>query len=185
MKNHKVVVKVLTKKQCAEKIPGMVMNYGLADSPFGKLFVAESDSCIHYLAFSENIDQELGRVKKDWPGVRLRQDTKRAKETASAIFSNKHHAGFVLQMPASDFRQTVWQALLDIPAGKTASYQQIAETIGKPSASRAVGNAVAANPVAFLVPCHRVIQKNGNIGNYRWGADCKKAILAWEQGERI
>ena len=85
-----------------------------------------------------------------------------------------------LYVSGTNFQVNVWRALLQIPQGKLTSYSKVAEAVGKPSAVRAVGTAVGANPVAFFIPCHRVLQQSGNIGGYRWGVTRKHAMHAWE-----
>ena len=97
----------------------------------------------------------------------------------------QHHSSastpIKLHVSATNFQLQVWKALLNCPSGARVSYQDIAKAVGNDNASRAVGTAIGANPVAFLIPCHRVIRQSGALGGYRWGLDHKQALLSWEQ----
>ncbi|MDQ8181294.1 methylated-DNA--[protein]-cysteine S-methyltransferase [Pelagicoccus sp. SDUM812005] len=166
---------------------GWLIRIGFVETPFGRACVAESDRGICHLSFLEAEGDEAvaqAKVLGDWPSAALRRDDKRARELAAAIFKEKGAAASGQPLKAivrgSEFQVRVWQALVRIPSGSLVSYGRLAEAIGRPGASRAVGTAVGSNDLAYLIPCHRVIRETGVIGNYRWGHERKCAIIAWE-----
>ncbi len=105
--------------------------------------------------------------------------SKRAREVADALF-DEDNGTIKAVAHGTDFQRAVWRALLDIPAGVTRTYRQIAEAVGRPTAFRAIGSAIGANPLAWLVPCHRVVRSDGQLGGYRWGLEVKRRMLAYE-----
>ncbi|MBD5780945.1 methylated-DNA--[protein]-cysteine S-methyltransferase [Pelagicoccus sp. NFK12] len=159
---------------------------GFADTPFGEACVAESPRGICHLSFLEGGDREVAweKIRGEWPAAALAKDDERAAELLAGVFSGEPGKGLRALVRGTDFQVRVWQALIQVPAGSLVSYGQLAAAIGKPEASRAVGTAVGRNELAFLIPCHRVIRETGVIGNYRWGRDRKRAIIAWENGMR-
>jgi AraC family transcriptional regulator of adaptative response/methylated-DNA-[protein]-cysteine methyltransferase len=124
----------------------------------------------------------LEALREQWPGARLQPDADGTRAIAGRIFSRRPDAGRPLHLwvRGTNFQVKVWEALLRIPAGALASYGDVAAALGAPQASRAVGSAVAGNPIGYLIPCHRVIRQTGAVGDYRWGSARKKAMLAWE-----
>ena len=110
----------------------------------------------------------------------MRESKKITAATIACIFNKKDKQTLPLHVQGTNFQINVWQALLKIPKGQLTSYGQLARDIGNPKASRAVGSAVGANPIAFLIPCHRVIRATGVIGDYRWGATRKRSMINWE-----
>jgi AraC family transcriptional regulator of adaptative response/methylated-DNA-[protein]-cysteine methyltransferase len=122
-------------------------------------------------------------LRKEWAGSRLVEDPNTTKTVSDRIFVHPRQAGALplnVIVKGTNFQIKVWEALLRIPAGSVAAYEDVAARIGTPKAVRAVGNAVGRNPVAFLIPCHRVLRKTGAFGGYGGGVARKKAILAWE-----
>jgi AraC family transcriptional regulator of adaptative response/methylated-DNA-[protein]-cysteine methyltransferase len=165
----------------------LTIRYGFHPSPFGECLVAVTDRGISNLAFVPQGGRAdiIRDLKKQWKRAKVLEDLSATRPYAARIFSAAKSADpLTLHLKGTNFQIKVWQALLNIPSGMVASYEDIAQQIGRPSAVRAVANAVAHNPVAFLVPCHRVIRKTGAIGGYRWSSTRKKAILAWEAGKR-
>jgi AraC family transcriptional regulator of adaptative response/methylated-DNA-[protein]-cysteine methyltransferase len=168
---------------------GIRIRYGFHPSPFGACAVAITDRGLCHLSFW-NRDSRASRaavledLRSDWPSAELRLDPRSTRRIVSQIFSRGRNSTERLPifLVGTPFRLKVWEALLRIPAGRVLSYQDVARWIGHPRASRAVGTAVGRNPVAFLIPCHRVIRETGVIGDYRWGSKRKTAILAWERG---
>jgi AraC family transcriptional regulator of adaptative response/methylated-DNA-[protein]-cysteine methyltransferase len=165
---------------------GWTIVAGLVESPFGTCVIAEGPRGICHLAFIESDDgsAELAAVRERWPKARLRRDNSHATRLASRIFQRPDRVdeqptlrAFVRGTP---FQVRVWRALLQVRPGTLVSYGRLAATLGQPTAARAVGAAVGQNPLAFLIPCHRVIRETGVIGDYRWGTTRKRAILAWE-----
>jgi AraC family transcriptional regulator of adaptative response/methylated-DNA-[protein]-cysteine methyltransferase len=158
-----------------------IIFYGFAESPFGNCFIAWFDNKICQLSFFDNHEYETSLFEDKFKESKLQQNDKKAAEYAKLIFEKRVRPE--LYLDGTEFQQKVWEALLEIPADTTTTYADIAERIGKPKAVRAVGTAVGANPVAYLVPCHRVIRTDGSLGGYRWGLEVKMKILAFEKGE--
>jgi len=134
------------------------------------------------LAIDQQVDA-VSRLRRSWPGAVFTEESKRMESTVERIFSpGLGHRGqpFILHLKGTNFQVNVWRALLRIPEGRVVSYQNIAEHLGRPAASRAVAGAIAANPVGYLIPCHRVIAKTGKLNKYRWGGTRKKALIGWE-----
>lgn len=170
---------------------GWTISSGFADSPFGKCLIAESPRGICHLSFIESEDEESGlaSLQTDWPKAKLRRNDAAVAQIVPKIFarpadsnSQPNLRAFVRGTP---FQVRVWRALLQVQAGSLVSYGRLAEVIGQPAASRAVGTAVGQNPLAYLIPCHRVIRETGVVGKYRWGQVRKRAILAWESSPRL
>ena len=162
---------------------GLTIRHGYHQTPFGGATVAVTDRGICALGFD---DDERGatveRLEHDWPAAHLVGDERGTVPVIEQIFDQaKAGQPLTLHLRGTNFQLKVWEALLAIPEGATTSYGQLAKTIGKPTASRAVGSAVGDNPVSFLVPCHRVLRGSGALGGYRWGLERKQAILAWER----
>jgi AraC family transcriptional regulator of adaptative response/methylated-DNA-[protein]-cysteine methyltransferase len=161
---------------------GLRVAWGLHETPFGRALVATCERGVCHLAFGEDDALLAAEFGARWPGAeRVRSDLETA-PVARRIFSPELAAGapLALVLKGTNFQLKVWEALLRIPPGAVASYEQIAEAVGRPAAVRAVGTAVGQNPVAFVVPCHRVLRKTGALGGYRWGLDRKRAMLGWE-----
>jgi AraC family transcriptional regulator of adaptative response/methylated-DNA-[protein]-cysteine methyltransferase len=164
---------------------GLKIDYGIGPSPFGECLLALSARGICYLAFIDRVNPEtvVGDLISLWPAAELNPDNVKIQKTIKTIFSPAG-AGKKTTLNAyvrgSRFQVQVWRALLKIPEGRLISYGGLAQKIKQPDAARAVGNAVAANPIAYLIPCHRVIRNSGVIGNYRWGSRRKKALITYE-----
>jgi AraC family transcriptional regulator of adaptative response/methylated-DNA-[protein]-cysteine methyltransferase len=159
--------------------------HGFHPSPFGECFIAITNRGICNLAFIVRGGRKraVSDLRKRWSHAEIREDTAATKPYADRIFRVKGEGNAItLHLKGTNLQIKVWQALLKIPRGSLISYEAVARRVGRPEAVRAVANAVASNPVAFLVPCHRVIRKTGVIGDYRWGSARKKAILTWEAG---
>lgn len=173
---------------------GWMISFGFADSPFGKCLIAESPRGICHLSFVENEKASLGELQKDWPQAKLKLDDSAAARLSEKIFTRNdavQHAGSEAGAPlrayvsGTPFQVRVWRALLNVQPGTLTSYGRLANAIDKPAAARAVGSAVAKNPLAYLIPCHRVIRETGVTGDYHWGPIRKRAILAWESSPRL
>jgi AraC family transcriptional regulator of adaptative response/methylated-DNA-[protein]-cysteine methyltransferase len=159
--------------------------YGFHASPFGECLVALTDRGICDLIFVSEGNQEeaLKALKRRWARSALQEDPERTGPVAAQVF-DRLTAGeakpLSLHLRGTNFQIKVWEALLNIPSGTVVSYEDIAVSIGMPTAARAVSNAVARNPIPVIIPCHRVIRKAGAFGGYRWGTARKKALLGWE-----
>jgi len=164
---------------------GLTLRYGVHRSPFGDCLLAITERGICGLAFIGpwGRDKALADMRRRWPRAVFRKGPHVTQAIADRIFASARKKGeqpFDLFVQGTNFQIKVWEALLRIPPGSAVSYGDVAESIGAPRAVRAVGTAIKQNPVAFLIPCHRVIRKSGIVGEYRWGSARKKAILGWE-----
>jgi len=166
---------------------GIKIEYGILPTPLGQCLLAVTSRGICFLGFADKSDEisVLEEMYQSWPGASFVENKKRIASYIKQIFgfelSNKSQP-FNLLVKGTNFQINVWRALLKIPPGNITSYRKIAEYIGKPTAYRAVGSAIADNPVAYLIPCHRVIAESGKMHGYRWGIARKKALLAREAG---
>jgi AraC family transcriptional regulator of adaptative response/methylated-DNA-[protein]-cysteine methyltransferase len=163
---------------------GLTLTVGYGDSPFGPCLLAESPRGICHLSFDLGRTVGMGPIQAAWPNARLKRDDGFAERRLAQIFrpGGPRHEGGGLRafVSGTAFQVRVWRALLRIPFGNLASYGDIAKAVGSPGASRAVGTAVGSNPIAYLIPCHRVIRESGVLGEYGGGKERKRAILAWE-----
>ncbi len=181
--DHFVQIEAVTPgdvKRCGD---GLTITCGIVDSPFGPMFSALSERGVCALEFlgEQAFDEVFAKLRKKWPGATVLRDDQLAKDRLSKLFSSQYRQQeFKLLVQGTNFQVQVWRALLNIPDGRLCSYGRLAAYIGKPDASRAVASAVGANPVAYLIPCHRVLRAGGALGGYRWGQDRKQSILAWE-----
>jgi AraC family transcriptional regulator of adaptative response/methylated-DNA-[protein]-cysteine methyltransferase len=160
----------------------LVINYCFADSPFGKLIVASTAKGICQMCFEEDEAQALSNLKAHFPNAKYHQVVDAFQQSALLIFQKDWQQldQIKLHLKGTDFQLKVWESLLKIPLGTVSTYGAMAESIDRPKAARAVGTAIGRNPVAFLIPCHRVIQASGNLGGYMWGETRKSAIVGWE-----
>ena len=152
-----------------------------AASPFGMVLIAATDKGICHMAFADNPDAALTNLRAEYPNAQLHEGEHPFHEQALSIFGGGGEC-ITLHLKGTPFQVQVWRALLNIPQGSVQSYGSVAESIGRPRAARAVGTAVGHNPVAMIIPCHRVIRESGVIGDYRWGRGRKMALLAQELG---
>jgi len=158
------------------------VNYSFAQSPFGSLIVASTPKGICYMAFEEEEEKALSDLKSKFPNAGFQQTRDMIQQNALLIFENDRSRlpEIKLHLKGTGFQLKVWEALLKIPMGQLTTYGSIAQNTGNANASRAVGTAIGSNPVAFLIPCHRVIQSTGAFGGYMWGTTRKTAIIGWE-----
>jgi AraC family transcriptional regulator of adaptative response/methylated-DNA-[protein]-cysteine methyltransferase len=158
------------------------INYSFAESPFGNIIVASTSKGVCHLAFFEEERKAFEALENHFPNAHFKQMVDLIQQNALFIF--RHDWGKLneikLHLKGTDFQLKVWETLLKIPMGQLSTYGAIAEQINNSKASRAVGTAIGSNPVAFLIPCHRVIQSTGTFGGYMWGATRKTAIIGWE-----
>jgi AraC family transcriptional regulator of adaptative response/methylated-DNA-[protein]-cysteine methyltransferase len=158
------------------------INYSFAETPFGNIIVASTAKGICHLAFAENEKEALQQLFLQFPKAQFRQVVDTIQQNALFIFTQdwKDLSKIKLHLKGTAFQIKVWEALLKIPMGDVSTYSGIANTINNPNASRAVGTAISDNPVAFLIPCHRVIRSSGDFGQYHWGSIRKTAMIGWE-----
>ena len=160
----------------------LLINYSFSESPFGKILVASTQKGVCFMAFYEDRSAALAVLQKQFPNASFIIKSDLFQQSALSIFKSDWHAlpNIKLHLKGTAFQLKVWETLLKIPMGELSTYGTIAKKIESPSASRAVGTAIGSNPVAFLIPCHRVIQSTGNLGGYMWGNTRKSAIIGWE-----
>lgn len=167
---------------------GLTIRYGVHATPFGACLIAVTDRGICALQFID-VAPNAGAVaalRRQWPEANLVAAPRTTRAVADRLFrapDNRDRAAFPLHVQGTNFQIKIWEALLRIPFGAAASYEDIARLAGVPNAARAAGSAIGQNPVALLIPCHRVIRKTGAVGDYRWGCERKQAMLAWEAAQ--
>ncbi|CAN5708504.1 methylated-DNA--[protein]-cysteine S-methyltransferase [soil metagenome] len=160
----------------------LTINYSFAETPFGKILVASTNKGICYMAFADNDEVAFHTLQQKFPNAVYNQIVDRMQQNALFIFTQDWSKlqQVKLHLKGTGFQLKVWEALLKIPMGNLSTYGNIADSIDKPTASRAVGTAIGDNPVAFLIPCHRVIRSSGISGEYHWGSNRKSALIGWE-----
>lgn len=160
----------------------LCLNFSFGPTLFGEVLLASSSKGICYLAFADEQQTALMDLKLQFPNAMLSKNTDEMQQNAISFLNqdSQNNAKIKLHLKGTDFQLKVWQALLKIRSGQLVCYGEIAREIGCPKASRAVGTAIGSNLIAFLIPCHRVIQSSGKFGGYRWGIARKTAIIKWE-----
>ena len=183
--NLRVRIETIDSGDLKSTAAGMTVHYGIHATPFGRCLVALCPKGICALEF---VDNDTGRVieglRQQWQAADVRHAPGVTEEQAYEVFysGNKPIRALLIGTP---FQTRVWQALLKIPYGKITTYSEIAEFLGKPGASRAVGSAVGKNRLAWLIPCHRVFPKSGGVGGYKWGRARKLAMIGFEKTKRF
>lgn len=165
----------------------LCINYSFTESPFGNILMASTQKGICLLTFFDTSKQSISELKTQFPNAKLEQKTDENQQNALLFFQNDwtNLKPIQLHLKATDFQLNVWNALLNIPLGKLTTYGNISQQINNPKAVRALGTAIGSNPVAYLIPCHRVIQSSGKISGYRWKPIRKMAIIGWEMAKTI
>ncbi|MCW3463429.1 methylated-DNA--[protein]-cysteine S-methyltransferase [Chitinophaga nivalis] len=158
------------------------INYSFAESPFGNILVASTPKGICHMAFADNREAALAALTAQFPNATFTQMVDLIQQNTLYIFTQdwSRLSDIKLHLKGTAFQLKVWEALLKIPMGNLTTYSDLARRIDHPNASRAVGTAVGQNPVAFLIPCHRVIKATGELGQYHWGSIRKTAMVGWE-----
>ena len=158
------------------------INYSFAESPFGNILVASTTKGICYMAFADDPEETLHELKIKFPSASYKQMVDLVQQNVLYIFTHDWSKldRIKLHLKGTDFQLKVWETLLKIPMGQLTTYGSVAKKIQLPKALRAVGSAIGDNPVAFLIPCHRVIQSTGVLGEYHWGGIRKTAMIGWE-----
>ncbi len=159
------------------------INYSFALSQFGKLIIAATHKGVCYLSFfDQSKEAALEVLRSTYPNAKLEEGIDDFQKSALKIFNNEQGGmdTIKIHLKGTNFQLKVWEALLKIPPASLVSYTTIANVINQPSASRAVGNAIGKNPIACIIPCHRVIKATGELGGYKWNATRKTAIIGWE-----
>ena len=182
--DHFVHLEAVTPGEYKTGGAGLTIEYAVHDTPFGKAFIATTPRGICNFEFldSMEIDEHLTALLQKWPHAMVHENRQRTLAVIKDMFGEERKLDrpVSLHVSGTNFQISVWKALLQIPPATVVSYSKVATAIGHPRSARAVGLAVGANPVAFLIPCHRVIQQSGKLGGYHWGETRKQAIHAWE-----
>jgi AraC family transcriptional regulator of adaptative response/methylated-DNA-[protein]-cysteine methyltransferase len=177
-----ITIEGMTPAEFQQEGKNLSIHYHFAESPFGKLIVASTNKGICHMAFNDDENLAINNLKVNFPNASFQNKSDPIQQNALFIFQNdwKNLPEVKLHLKGTDFQLKVWQTLLKIPMGQLVTYGSIAQKIENPNASRAVGTAIGSNPIAFLIPCHRVIQSTGTFGGYMWGNTRKTAIIGWE-----
>ena len=179
-----VSITSMTKDECEDGGIDLDIYYNIFTTPVGEVLMASNHMGLVYMGF---IDVKKVAVLNDlvqrFPNAHFDRAMDRFQKRALSIFQNEwsEKPDIILRVHGTAFQVNVWNELLRIPPGQCVSYGEIAQRIGAPGASRAVGTAIGANPIALLIPCHRVIRADGSVGNYHWGKEQKLALLKWEK----
>lgn len=184
--DHFVQLEAVTPGEYKSRGKQVTIEYGVHSTPLGRIFVAITRRGVcraEFMGFNR-VEELLDNLHNAWPFSSIKENIPSTSHAIGAFFSShadSGHGPLSLHVSGTNFQIAVWRALLAIPPGAVASYAQVAESIGAPKAARAVGNAIGANPIALLIPCHRVIQQSGALGGYRWGSAKKLMAQTWER----
>jgi AraC family transcriptional regulator, regulatory protein of adaptative response / methylated-DNA-[protein]-cysteine methyltransferase len=171
----------MTPGQYRKSGKGISIRYGFHQSPFGKYILAvTTEQRICALEFSDREEQTVKALKKKWCESNMIPDKSFTEPVARRLFSSNMTTPLNLLVIGTSFQLKVWEALLKIPFGSLVSYQAVSEHVNNPRGLQATGGAIGKNPVAYLIPCHRVVRKTGEINGYRWGLERKSALIGWE-----
>ena len=185
-----VTLDAVTPGELKARGAGIEIRYGFSDTPFGTAMIASTARGVCHLGFEDRPRERAAAAElaARWGGARLTRSDEDAERKAFEIFGavdRSEGAPIRLAVRGTNFQLKVWQALLEVGADGPTTYRAVAQAAGAPGAERAVGNAVAANPVAWLIPCHNVLRSDGSLGGYRWGEERKRAMLAWVRRDII
>jgi AraC family transcriptional regulator of adaptative response/methylated-DNA-[protein]-cysteine methyltransferase len=177
-----ISTEALTPGEIRKHGEGVQIDYGFGETLFGMALIAWTQRGISFLGFAEENGAEstLANLQEQWANASFREDSPAAQNWLDRIFDDSNDKPIPLWLRGSPFQLKVWEALLEIPEGTHSSYGRLATQIGHPGAARAVGTAVGSNPVAWIIPCHRVIRQMGEVGGYRWGGLTKQAMIGLE-----
>lgn len=181
-----VTTEAVTPGEYKSRGAGLTIRYGIHPTPFGKCLIGMTERGICHLGFVQTSEGDaIDALVSDWQAAKMIEDQRATAPLVAPIFilNMREQSPLHLHLRGTNFQLKVWEALLNVPTGTATTYESIAAQIGQPKASRAVGTAVGHNPIAVLIPCHRVIRKLGEFGNYRYGSARKMALLGWEQAK--
>jgi AraC family transcriptional regulator, regulatory protein of adaptative response / methylated-DNA-[protein]-cysteine methyltransferase len=179
-----VTLEAVTPGELRARGCGVVLSAGFAATPFGCALIASTPRGLSHLSFVEAGGETaaLGGLARLWPNARIVRDEEAAAQLALRIWGRGNaRTALRLWVKGTNFQLQVWRALLAVAAASPTTYAALARAAGSPTAARAVGAAVGANPVAWLIPCHNVLRADGALGGYHWGAERKRAMLAWQE----
>jgi AraC family transcriptional regulator of adaptative response/methylated-DNA-[protein]-cysteine methyltransferase len=179
-----ISIEAITPGEYKQEWQGVEIRYGFTPGPFGEMLIAQTERGVCLLAFVDRRmkTRELDRLQRLYQRAKLKEDTVAVTNTAMAIFGllSPPDGKFHLYVRGTNFQVNIWRALLQLPDGSITSYRQLAQSVGRPEAIRAAANAVAANPINYLIPCHRVLRSDGTLGGFRGGEPLKEKLLQWE-----
>ncbi|GAB6039569.1 methylated-DNA--[protein]-cysteine S-methyltransferase [Endothiovibrio diazotrophicus] len=181
--DHFVTLEAITPGEFRQGGRGLVIEYAVHPTPFGEAFIAVTPRGICTLSFLDSREAagSLEQLRREWPLATLVSNPDASAPAAAVLNAGRAaNVPLSLHVRGTNFQIQVWRALLQIPFGAVANYSEVAAALGRPRAARSVATAIGANPVAVLIPCHRVIRQSGELTGYRWGAVRKRAVLAWE-----
>jgi len=184
--DHFVQLEAVTPGEYKSRGKQVHIEYGVHATPLGPMFVAVTQRGVCRAEFMDfnSMEELLDSLHNAWPLSSIRESLSSTRHAIDVFFSNdaaSRHGPLSLHVAGTNFQIAVWRALLKIPMGSVSSYAEVAKSLGAPRSARAVGNAIGANPVALLIPCHRVIQQSGALGGYRWGPTKKLMVQTWER----
>lgn len=189
--DHFVRLEAVTPGEYKTKGMDLAIEYAVHDTPFGKAFIAATPKGICKFSFLDpsGMESHLDDLHRTWPRAEICENSKTTFAIIRTMFDKPippdRQDPISLHVSGTNFQVSVWKALLQIPPARVASYSQVAAAIGKPNSARAVGQAVGANPIALVIPCHRVIQQSGKLRGYHWGEARRQAIHAWEAARSV
>ena len=183
-------LEAVTPQEYKQQGSGITIDYGFHETPFGMCLIGTTQRGVCWMSFvntDEKPEKEMEHMKAHWHQSIFHQDQKGTSQILEQIFHDSALTGCKLHLfvKGTNFQVKVWEALLRLPMGTVTTYQHIATKIDNPRALQAVGSAVGSNHIAYLIPCHRVIRKDGILGEYRWSALRKKSIIGWEMAKAI
>lgn len=180
-----VTLEAVTPQEYKTSGSGLTIQYGFHQTPFGECLIAVTERGVCGLQFviDDNREEALQWLQKQWSNADLKENTAVTAQVVQQIFYINEPRKLHVLVKGTNFQVKVWNALLQIPAGEVASYQLLAKKINHPKALQALGSAVGANPIGYLIPCHRVIKSEGLVGEYHWGSAKKRLILGWEMAQ--
>lgn len=181
-----ITTEALTPGEVRKRGLGVELKFGFGNTPFGQALVSWTSRGLNFLGFCEELGAAhvLGELRGVWTHAEFDEHSTEAQAWLDRVFSAFHDQPLRLWLRGSPFQLKVWEALVSIPEGSNVTYGTLARRLGQPSAARAVGSAVGANPLAWLIPCHRVIRQLGDMGGYRWGVITKGALIGYESARR-
>ncbi|OED38000.1 hypothetical protein AB834_01150 [PVC group bacterium (ex Bugula neritina AB1)] len=177
-----VTIEVMTPDQYKNGGVDLSINYCFVESPLGKFILASTPKGLCHIFFEEDPNKAFKDLQERFPNARFKRMRDRFQQDVLFLLKGEwdKNQEIKLHVLGTPFQFKVWKSLLKIPVGRLSTYLKIAQSIGNPKASRAVGNAIAKNPMAFVIPCHRVISSDGRVGGYRWGVTKKISMISWE-----
>ncbi|MFW2372349.1 MAG: methylated-DNA--[protein]-cysteine S-methyltransferase [Gammaproteobacteria bacterium] len=182
--DHFINLEAMTPGEYKSRGKGMTIEYAVHDTPFGPAFIATTRRGICKFSFlgQNGIEGEMQDLLKQWSEAEILNTNRHTSDLITTMFQLNRQADRPLSLlvRGTNFQVSVWKSLMQIPPARVTSYSRVANALGRPGAARAIGRAVAINPVAFLIPCHRVIRQTGQLAGYHWGEARKHAIHAWE-----